>query len=108
VLDEKGTPNIGPFTCGGVVTVDSKTHEFTHSGQYWAFAHFSKAIRRGAQVIASRGDLHGIDHVAFENPDGSRVLVITNQGDGQQIECQAGGQALSLTVDPDSVTTLLW
>ena len=108
VLDEKGTPNIGPFPCGGVVTVDSKTHEVTHSGQYWAFAHFSKAIRRGAQVIASHGDLHGIDHVAFENPDGSRVLVITNQGDGQQVECQVGTQALNLTVDADSVTTLLW
>ena len=108
VLDEKGTPNIGPFSCGGVVTVDSKTHEFTHSGQYWAFAHFSKAIQRGAQVIASHGDLRGIDHVAFENPDGSRVLVVTNQGDGREIECQVGGQALNLTVDADSVTTLLW
>lgn len=108
VLDEKGTPNIGPFPCGGVVTVDSKTHEVAQSGQYWAFAHFSKAIRRGAQVIASRGDLHGIDHVALENPDGSRVLVITNQGDGQAVECQVGAQALSVTLDPDSVTTLVW
>jgi glucosylceramidase len=59
-------------------------------------------------VIASHGDLRGIDHVAFENPDGSRVLVITNQGDGQQVECQVGAQALSLTVDADSVTTLIW
>ncbi len=108
VLDEKGTPNIGPFPCGGVVTVDSKTHEVTYSGQYWAFAHFSKAIRRGAQVIASHGDLRGIDHVAFENPDGSRVLVITNQGDAREVECQAGGQGLNLTLDADSVTTLLW
>jgi len=108
VLDEKGRPNIGPFPCGGVVTVDSKTHEVTKSGQYWAFAHFSKAIRRGAEVMASHGDLHGLDHVAFENPDGSRVLVITNQGDGQSVECQVGAQALSLTLDPDSVTTLVW
>jgi glucosylceramidase len=46
--------------------------------------------------------------VAFENPDGSHVLVITNQGDGQQVECQVGSQALNLTVDADSVTTLLW
>lgn len=108
VLDEKGTPNIGPFSCGGVVTVDSKTHEIAHSGQYWAFAHFSKAIQRGAQVIASRGDLRGIDHVAFENPNGSRVLVITNQAAAQQVGLQLGSQALDLTLDPGSVTTLLW
>ena len=27
LLDEKGTPNVGPFPCGGVVTVDSKNTE---------------------------------------------------------------------------------
>ncbi len=108
VLDEKGSPNIGPFPCGGVVTVNSNTHEITRSGQYWAFAHFSKSIHRGAQVIASRGDVHGIDHVVFENPDGSGVMVVTNQGDGQQVDCRMGDQALSLTLDSDSVTTLVW
>ena len=46
LLDEKGTPNIGPFSCGGLLTVDSKTHQLTRSGQYWAFAHYSKSIAR--------------------------------------------------------------
>jgi glucosylceramidase len=64
-------------------------------------------IERGAQVIGSRGDLKDISHVAFENPDGSRILVITNQGEEQQISCQSGNQALDLTLEPDSVTTLL-
>jgi O-glycosyl hydrolase len=45
--------------------------------------------------------------VAFENPDGRRVLVLTNQGGEQQISCQAGNQAMDLTLEPDSVTTLL-
>jgi glucosylceramidase len=107
LLDEKGTPNIGPFPCGGVVTVDSKTHQITRSGQYWAFSHYSRLVRRGARVIASHGDLTGIDHVAFENPDGSHVLVVTNQGEGQQIQCQVGARALDLSLDSDSVTTLL-
>jgi glucosylceramidase len=47
-LDEHGKPNIGPFPCGGVVTINSKTKEITRSGQYWAFAHYSRVIRRGA------------------------------------------------------------
>ncbi|MCU1298276.1 MAG: hypothetical protein JWO91_2554 [Acidobacteriaceae bacterium] len=105
VLDEKGTPNIGPFPCGGVVTVDSKTHAITRSGQYWAFSHYSKMIKRGARVVASHGELAGIDHVAFENPDGSHILVVTNQGDEQKIQCQLGAQVLDLTLEPDSVTT---
>jgi glucosylceramidase len=107
VLDENGKPDIGPFSCGGVVTVNSKTHEVSRSGQYWAFAHFSKLIQRDAQVIASREELKDISHVAVENPDGSRVLVITNQGGEQQISCQLGNQALDLSLEPDSITTLL-
>jgi glucosylceramidase len=108
VLDENGNPNIGPFHCGGVVTADSKTHKITRSGQYWAFAHYSKSVQRGARVIASHGDLAGIDHVAFENPDGSHVLVLTNQGAEQPIQCQMGIQSLDLTLEPDSVITLLF
>jgi glucosylceramidase len=38
-LDELGRPNLGPFPCGGVVTINSQTKEITRSGQYWAFAH---------------------------------------------------------------------
>ncbi len=108
VLDERGQPNIGPFSCGGVVTLDSKTHAITRSGQYWAFAHYSKAVQRGARVIGSEGTLSDIDHVAFENPDGSHVLVLTNQGGGQNVQCQTGRQALDLTLDPGSITTLQW
>jgi glucosylceramidase len=108
VLDEKGRPDIGPFSCGGVVTLDSKTHEVTRSGQFHAFAHYSKTIQRDAQILASWGDLPHIDHVAAENPDGSRVLVLTNQGDEREVQCTLQDQALALTLPPDSITTLEW
>jgi glucosylceramidase len=108
LLDEKGKPNLGPFSCGGVVTVDSQSHNITRSGQYWAFAHFSKMIRRGARVISSHGELDGIDHVAVENPDGSHVLVVTNAGDKRPAQLQVQLQMLDLTLDADSVTTLSW
>ena len=65
-------------------------------------------IDRGARVIASHGELDGIDHVAVENPNGSHVLVVTNRGQQQRLECRLGERALDLTVDPDSVTTLMW
>lgn len=108
LLDEKGNPNIGPFPCGGLVTIDSKTGQITRSGQYWAFAHFSKAIQRGAHVISSQSDLGNVDHVALENPDGSYVLVVTNRGDKQDVDCQLGTNSLTLTLEPDSITTLVW
>jgi glucosylceramidase len=108
LLDEKGLPNIGPFSCGGVVTANSHTHEITHSGQYWAFAHYSKFVQRGARVIGSDSKLDGIDQVAFENPDGTHVLVVTNQGAAGRVACQWGTQALELSLDPGSITSLRW
>ena len=108
VLDENGRPDIGPFSCGGLVTLNSKTHEVTRSGQFYAFAHYSKVVQPGASIFASSGDVSGVDHVAAENPDGSRVLVLTNQGAERSVRCTLENQALAVTLPSNSITTLLW
>ena len=108
VLDEKGEPNIGPFSCGGIVTLDSKTHKITRSGQYWAFAHYSKAVHRGAHVIATTGTLPGVEHAAFANPGGDYVLVLTNQGEDREIDCRFEGKSLHLSLPKDSIITVQW
>jgi glucosylceramidase len=108
LLNEKGGPNLGPFTCGGVVTIDSKTQQLTRSGQYWALAHYSKAVQRGARVIASSSSLPGVEHVAFANPDGTFVLVLTNQGKDRDIQCRVQGKSLSASLPADSILTLQW
>jgi len=108
VLDENGGPNIGPFKCGGVVTLDSKTQQLTRSGQYWALAHYSKTVQRGARVISSQSSLPGIEHVAFANTDGSYVLVLTNQGSERDVQCRFDGKSLSTHLPADSVLTLQW
>lgn len=109
LLDEKGQPDIGPFHCGGMVTINSHTHQLTYSGQYHAFAHYGKSMRRGAKVFASFGEVHGVDHVAAENPDGSRVLVLTNREPTPvAMQCRLGADALEFTLPPDSVMTLVW
>ena len=108
-LDEQGKPNIGPFPCGGVVTVHSGSQEVTRSGQYAAFAHYSRHIRRNATVIGSSGDVSGVDHVAVANPDGSYALVLTNAGrSSQAVELRFGKVATPVDLAPDSVTTLNW
>jgi glucosylceramidase len=107
-LDEVGKPNIGPFSCGGVVTVNSKTKEITRSGQYWALAHFSRCIKRGAKRFDSQANIQDVHHVAFENPDGQKVLVLTNTGSDRATSVQIGGQATHLDLEKNSVTTLAW
>ena len=107
-LDEEGRPNIGPFPCGGLVTIDSQTREVTRSGQYWAFAHFSRNVRRGAKRFESSGTVQGVDHVAFENPGGQRVLVLTNQGEAKMVTLKQASKVIELAIATDSVTTVGW
>ena len=107
-LDEAGKPNIGPFDCGGLVTIHSKTGEIARSGQYWALAHFSRALRRGARRIESSGDLKGVSHVAFANPDGTMVAVLTNAAAERKILLRLNGKESEVRLLADSVTTLSW
>ena len=107
-LDVHGKPNIGPFSCGGLVTINSASKEVARSGQYWAFAHFSKVVRRGARRIDSQSAGTDVEHVAFENPGGGRVLVLTNAGAARNISLQAEGMAANVSLDANSVTTLAW
>jgi glucosylceramidase len=107
-LDEKGRPNIGPFPCGGLVTIHSRTKEITRSGQYWAFTHFSRLIRRGANRFESEGVVPNVDHVACENPDGQKVLVMTNADAARTVVLQLGTMAADLNLASNSLTTLVW
>jgi glucosylceramidase len=107
-LDEKGRPNIGPFPCGGMVTIHSQTKEITRSGQYWAFAHFSRNVRRGAKRFDSTCQTPGVEQVAFENPDGRKVLVVSNSGPARAVTLKQEQQTAEITLAADSMTTLAW
>jgi len=120
-LDEKGNPNIGPFPCGGTITIDNASHKVTRSGQYWAFAHFSRHIKRGAKVIATNGTepastgglienkgSTALTHAGFRNPDGSTVIVLANRGAQRHVQLVHGGMSLEVEAPADSLLTLQW
>ncbi|HEY2472322.1 MAG TPA: glycoside hydrolase family 30 beta sandwich domain-containing protein [Terracidiphilus sp.] len=126
-LDENGTPYIGhheegdivpgaPTTGRGLITIDSKTREVTRSGRFWALAHYTKHVRRGAKVILTNGvadtatqpSAEIISHVGFRNPDGSYVVVLSNRGAETRIQLVLGSSSLSLELPSDSVHTLQW
>lgn len=107
-LSEKGWPNIGPFTAGGVLSIDSKTHEVVRTGQYWALAHYARAARRGARRFDSQGQVERVSHVAFTQPDGSQSLVLTNTGAERKIRLRLADMAAQVSLPPASVLTLSW
>src|SRR5258708_29551738 len=98
-LDQHGGPKIGSG-CRGIfgpwqgrdciapVTVNTTTHTYALTSDYWALAQFSKFIQLGARRIDSTdpsncppspgsGWACGLEDVAFRNRNGSQVLVAT-------------------------------
>ena len=126
-LDEKGTPYIGvreegdiipgaPTTGRGVITIDSATRQISRSGRFWALAHYSKHVRRGAKVFRTNGvaesaaqpSVNPVSHVGFGNPDGSYVVVLSNCGAEKRVQLVLGSSSLIVELPADSVHTLQW
>lgn len=106
--DESGKPNIGPYPCGGILIINPKTQEIIRSGQYWALSHFSRAIRRGARRVESQSIAPNLMHIAFENPSGDRVLILTNLGPARNVVINHGQNTASISMEENSISTLVW
>jgi len=91
-----------------VVTINSESREITRSGMYWALAHYSRVIRRGAHRLDSQSRAVGLQHAGFENPDGQQVLVVTNAGPAREIELRLADSAARVSLKENSLTTLAW
>jgi glucosylceramidase len=90
------------------VTVNSETFDVTFSGLYYALGQFSRFVRRGAVVFESLSALPNVTQVAFVNPDGERVLVLTNSGSTETVSIRIGDKTTDVSLEADSVTTLVW
>jgi glucosylceramidase len=107
-LDEKGRPNIGPFNCGGLVTIDSNSKEIRYSGQYRAMTHFSRSLPRGAVRVDSQGNVSDLHHVAAQLSTGETVVIIANPGAMRTIFLDTGRHHGALDLPADSIVTARW
>src|SRR5216684_2713016 len=106
-------PNKGPHTggcadCLGVVTIDQSTGNVTYRNDYYQLGQFSKFVVPGAYHIASNtlGSLAG---VAFENPDGSKVVVAHNDGSSSRtFQVLWGNQGFNYTLPAGATVTFKW
>lgn len=121
LLDETGGPNIGPYFCGGLVTRNSASGALSRSGQYQAFRHFSHFFRQGAVVLQT--DVTGneaclfrfpaaekdITVTAFQNPDGSRFVVLINPDPSakKQVQLRVGTDNWYVELLPDTLSTVV-
>jgi glucosylceramidase len=117
-------PNSGCHDCTGVVTVDGLTHTVTYTLDYYQLGQLGKFVQRGAHRIGSNTFVTydtptlqheidwarpGVDDVAFENPDGSRVLMAyNNAARAESFAVQWRGLSFTYTLPAAATVTFVW
>ncbi len=109
-LDPDGGPtNGGCEDCRGVVTVNPATGDVEKNVEYYALGHASKFVDPGAVRIASTRYEGKLETVAYENPDGSLVLIAANPGTEElTFSAEWNGRSFSYSLPPKSAATFKW
>ncbi len=108
-----GSGPYGPGHCGvcrPLVVVNPTTGTWTYNADYYALGHVSKFVQPGAYRIGSNTFGAGsVEDVAFRNPDGSRVLVVLNDGSGSAtFKVKWGVESFSYTLAAGAAATFKW
>jgi glucosylceramidase len=113
VLDQNG----GPVTNLSapqepLVEVDTSVSPatVTYLPKYYELSQFSKFVKPGAHRIGAEGGTTGdnVVQTAFENPDGTRVLVAVNSGPASTVTVGEGSAGFTATLAAHSTTTFTW
>lgn len=106
-LDEGFGPKLdgGCGDCRGVVTVSAQSGDVELNSEYYALGHLAKWLQPGAHHVAS----DNINTVAFQNPDGSTVLLALNEDTARKtLMLKANGKSARATIPARSVATFRW
>ena len=108
LLDAKGGPNhVGNF-CEAPVMLNEDGSDFTIQTEYYYIGQFSRFIRPGAVRLGVSRWSADVEATAFENPDGSRVMVMLNRTEtALPVSVTWDGETgFGLVLEPHSIATL--
>lgn len=115
-------PNLACPHCTGIVTVDPATGTVALTRDYYELGQLSEFVLPGAVRIGSNNFVsyvqptksrslatRGLDDVAFQNPDGSRVLVAYNNSPAPiAFGVQDDGRYFSYVLGARATGTFVW
>lgn len=105
VLNETGLSTWN-WKQNSMITVNRETNDVIYNPEYYVMKHFSKLVQSGARRIDSKG-LEKDSHVAFRNPDGSIICVLSNFEDEESIvNIKFNGENIEKTLEPHSIYTI--
>ncbi|WP_327315775.1 discoidin domain-containing protein [Streptomyces sp. NBC_01235] len=96
--------------CRGLVTINPTSGQVSYNVDYYALAHASRFVKPGAHRIYSNTLGEGsMENVAFQNPDGSKVLIAYNSGSAAKTFSVADGtQSFDYTLNAGDAVTFTY
>lgn len=95
VLNETGMSSWG-WKQNTMITVDTFNKTYQINPQYWAVRHFTQFVKPQAKRVSCKTK-DGIQSLAFKNPNGNIVLILSNQGNKEQnVTIQVKKESVSL------------
>lgn len=102
---EPHTNDGGCTSCLGALTIDEGV---TRNVSYYIIAHASKLVRPGAVRVSSPIS-NNVNSVAFQNTDGSKVLIVVNDNNDEKVfSIEWKGQVLTTSLPGGGVGTYKW
>ncbi len=108
--DEHGPSLLGDWsTCRGLVKVDRLTGAVSYNVDYFTMGHISSFVDRGAFRIESGWYRDDLESVAFLNPDGSKVLIVSNRTKREKaFTVRDGSRRFVYTLPAEGAVTFTW
>jgi len=107
-LDNLGGPNHVNNVCDAPLIIDVFPEKIVQESSYFYIGHFSKFVKPGAVRIGIRNDVPDLSAIAFENPDGTLVLVVMNATkEPRSYLLDAGSERRTVASPARSITTVL-
>ncbi|TDQ18838.1 glucosylceramidase [Algoriphagus boseongensis] len=92
--------------CLGAITIDGD--QVTRNPAYYIIAHASKLVDPGSVRIDSN-EINGLSNVAFQRPDGKKVLIVLNDSDQPKgFEIKDKEKVISAQLNSGAVGTWIW
>ena len=111
MIDHQGKPNVSGFhDCDPtIIVLQRDTLATEYRADYYIYGQFMKFIAPGAVRIGPSSPAKAPPHVAFQNPDGSLVLVVAHPGSGPKaVLVTWAGRTFTATLAAKSVATFRW
>ena len=96
----------GCTECKGALTIEGST--FRRNVSYYIIAHAARFVPPGSRRIASN-QWAEVPNVAFQTPDGKKVLIALNDGvKPASFKVESGSRHFVATLNPGNVGTFVW